>query len=146
MEKGKLTQNGVHLQEHEYATVKLFLKKGYNIELIPPSAIKGLQMADVMLQGIPWEKKAPKGDGKNTIKHTFQNAGHQSSNVIIDLRRCKLSEEIAMKDIKYYFKTSKRIRKMKIILNDEKIPSLTVKTRGKLVFKRIPRVLFWVKV
>ena len=32
MEKGRLTQNGVHLQEHEYATIKLFLDKGFDIE------------------------------------------------------------------------------------------------------------------
>ena len=55
MEKGILKQNGVHLEDHEYETVKLFLDLGYDIELIPPSKIKGLQMPDLMLQGIPWE-------------------------------------------------------------------------------------------
>ena len=29
MGKGKLIQNGVHLQDHEYKTVKLFLEMGY---------------------------------------------------------------------------------------------------------------------
>jgi hypothetical protein len=46
MNKGKLIQNGVHLQEHEYATVKFFLELGYDIELIPPSQIKSLHSPD----------------------------------------------------------------------------------------------------
>ena len=44
MEKGKLKQNGVHLEEHEYNTVKYLLESGYDVELIPPSKIKHLQM------------------------------------------------------------------------------------------------------
>ena len=31
--KGQLKQNGVHLKDHEYNTVKLFLNMGYDIEL-----------------------------------------------------------------------------------------------------------------
>ena len=126
MAKGILKQNGVHLEEHEYATVKFLLDKGYDIELIPPSRIKGLKMPDLMMQGIPWEMKAPKGAGKNTIKHTLQNAGHQSCNVIVDLRRCKLSVEIAQKELNYSFKMSRRIQRMKIIVDNEKIIDYTI--------------------
>lgn len=55
MKNGTLKQNGVHLEKHEYLTVKLLLSLGYDIELIPKSEIKGLQMPDLMLQGKPWE-------------------------------------------------------------------------------------------
>ena len=119
--KGQLKQNGVHLGEHEYKTVKLFIEHGYDIELIPPSIIKGLQMPDIMLLGKPWEMKAPIGNGKNTIKHTMKSAGKQSCNVILDLRRSKLNVDEANKKIEYYFKASKRIRNLKVIVSDEKI-------------------------
>lgn len=92
MGKGLLKQNGVHLKDHEYRTVKLFLEKGYGVELIPPSIIKGLQMPDIMIQGVPWEMKSPEGKGKRTIKNTVQNASHQSVNIIIDLRRCPIDD------------------------------------------------------
>lgn len=49
MGKGNLKQNGVHLQDHEYATVKLLLENGFDIELIPPSQIKNLKMPDMIL-------------------------------------------------------------------------------------------------
>ena len=51
----------------------------------------------------------------------MQNAGHQSCNIIIDLRRCKLNPDAAIKDIELYYRLSKRIRKMKVIVNDLEI-------------------------
>ena len=118
-EKGQLKQNGVHLKEHEYNTVKLFLNRGYDIELIPASQIKGMQTPDIIMLNKPWEMKSPTGNGKTTIRHTLQNAGHQSRNVIIDLRRCKLDKNTAIKEIEIFFKEFKRIRFLKVIVNDE---------------------------
>lgn len=119
MKKGILIQNKVHLKEHEYKTVKLLLENGYDIELIPPSAIKGLRMPDIMMIGVPWEIKSPEGNGKNTIKNTVQNASHQSENIIIDLRRTKIPQEQALKEIDRYFRLSKRLRRIIIITKDE---------------------------
>ena len=76
---------------------------------------------DMEMLGIIWEMKSPQGKSKNTIKHTFQKAGHQSSNVIIDLQRCKLADEDALKDIRYHYKISKRIKRLKVIMKDKKI-------------------------
>ncbi|MCR4590451.1 MAG: hypothetical protein K5668_06495 [Lachnospiraceae bacterium] len=75
---------------------------------------------DMEMSGIIWEMKSPQGKSKNTIKHTFQNAGHQSSNVIIDLQRCKLADEDALKDIRYHYKISKRIKRLKVIMKEKK--------------------------
>ena len=119
--KGILKQNGVHLKEHEYDTVKLLLEAGFDVELIPASTIKGLRMPDIMLQGVPWEMKSPEGNSKNTIKNTFQNASHQSPNIIVDLRRTKLPEEKTIKDLASRFKLSKRIRRLRIITKEGKI-------------------------
>lgn len=124
MEKGSLKQNGVHLKTHEYNTVKLLLGNGYDVELIPPSNIKGLRMPDIMMLGVPWEMKSPEGGGKRTIQNTLQNASHQSPNLIIDLRRCKLQEAASVKELKHHFRLSKRIRRVWIITKDEKILDL----------------------
>ena len=113
MEKGKLTQNGVHLKEHEYRTVKFFLERGIDVELIPTSRIKNL-----MMQGVAWEMKSPEGKGKNTIRNTIQNGEHQSSSLIIDLRRIKMDEEVAIKELEMHFRLSKRIRRLRIITCD----------------------------
>ena len=121
MKKGILTQNGVHLKPHEYATVKLLLENGYDVELIPTSGIKGLRMPDIMMSGVAWEIKSPVGNGKKTLKNAVQNASHQSSNIIIDLRRCKISEPSAIKDLERYFTLSRRLKRMKIVTKEQKI-------------------------
>ena len=115
MKTGTLKQNGVHLQEHEYMTVKLFLEMGYDIELIPRSQIKGYRQPDIMMGGIAWEIKALIGNGKKTIENTLQGAAEQSRNIIIDLFRSKMPEEDAVKGYEQYFKQSKRIKRIKII-------------------------------
>ena len=125
MKEGKLTQNGVHLKAHEYNTVKLLLENGYDVELIPISEIKGLRMPDIMLQGVPWEMKSPQGDGKKTIKNTVQNASHQSENIIVDLQRCKIPEDRALKELERYFRLSRRLRRMKVVTKDKKVLDFT---------------------
>ena len=72
MSRGKLTQNGVHLQDHEWKTVDLFLERGKDVELIPKSNIKKYKKPDIMMDGLAWEIKAPKGDGKYTAQNTLQ--------------------------------------------------------------------------
>ena len=121
MKKGILIQNGVHLRDHEYATVKLLLENGFDIELIPPSQIKHLRMPDIMMNGIPWEMKAPEGNGKYTVQNTMQDAAGQSRNVIIDLRRCKMHEDQAIKEFEREYNKSRHIRRLKIIKKNAEI-------------------------
>ena len=116
-----LKQNGVHLREHEYQTVKTLMNEGYDIELIPPSQIKGLPMPDIMMSGVPWEIKSPNGKSKNTIKHILQKAKHQSDSIILDLRRNQLDEVQVIEDLKYHYQLSKRLRRMKIIKKNGEI-------------------------
>ena len=115
MEKGKLIQNGVHLEEHEWKTVKYFLEQGKDVELIPNSQIKNYHMGDIMLEGIDWEMKAPIGDGKYTVQNIMQAAVQQSNNIIIDLRRSKMVEEKAIREYVREFKGSKGARRLRII-------------------------------
>lgn len=115
MSKGALIQNRVHLQDHEFATVRVLLDHGYDIELIPPSRIKGLRLPDIMMLGSPWEIKSPEGHGKYTVQNTLQTAVGQSRNIIIDLRRCKMSEAEAIEKFEKEYLKSKNIRRMKII-------------------------------
>ena len=105
--------------EHEYSTVKYFLAQGQDVELIPPLQVKGMNTPDIQINGVTWEIKSPTGDGKHTMKHTIQNAKHQSRNVIVDLRRCGLVEDQAIRELEHHFNLSKRLRRMTIITNSE---------------------------
>jgi len=121
MKQGILKTNNVHLEEHEYQTVKTLIFNGYDIELIPTSQIKGLRTPDISINGVLWEIKSPIGNSKNTAKHTIQNAAHQASNIIVDLRRCGLPQDSAIKDLRKHFDYSRRLKRMMIITKEEVI-------------------------
>lgn len=118
MNKGILTQNGVHLMEHEWKTVKYFLELGKDIELLPKSEIKDYHQGDFMMDGIAWEAKSPVGKGKYTVQNKIQEAVLQSCNIIIDLRRSKMQEDKAVRAYEREFLNNKGLRRMKIIKKD----------------------------
>ena len=97
---------------------KIFLELGKNIELLPKSEIKDYHQGDFMMDSIPWEAKAPVGNGKCTVQNKIQEAAQQSCNIIIDLRRSKMQEEKAIKAYEKEFLKSKGLRRMKIIKKD----------------------------
>ncbi|MCR5420154.1 MAG: hypothetical protein K6E98_04025 [Lachnospiraceae bacterium] len=113
--KGKLIQNGVHLQEHEYKSVKFFLDQGIDVELIPRSKVHNLRMPDISMNGVVWEVKAPIGDGKNNAQNTMKKAKDQSRNIIIDLQRCKMNDDRAVKEFEREFLKLKHLKRLKII-------------------------------
>lgn len=121
MSKGKLKQNGVHLMDHEYKTVKYFLERGIDIELIPRSNIKGFHAGDFIMNGLAWETKAPIGRGKKNVENIIQIAAQQSENIIIDLRRSKMPEERAIKEFQNRFHNCKGARQLKIITKSEEL-------------------------
>lgn len=121
MQEGHLEQNKVHLEKNEYKTVKFLLDQGYDISLIPPSQIKGMTTPDIMINNRPWEIKVPLSNGKYTIKNALQKASHQSENVIIDLRWCKMDDNKAVKEILHHYYRSKRIRKLIVITKNEEM-------------------------
>ena len=125
MEQGQLTTNGVHLKAHELETVRFFLGRGQDVELIPAVGTNGQRTADILMGGVVWEMKSPEGDGKNNMRNTFQNAAGQSNSIIIDLRRSKLSTDQCLKELKWHFGQSKRVRRLSIITKENLLVELS---------------------
>lgn len=75
-----------------------------------------LKSPDLDVRGEIWELKSPIGNSKNTIHNIFVTARHQSYNIVIDLRRCKMNEQKACVRIRdVYNKRRRRKCKLKII-------------------------------
>ena len=115
VEQGKIIPNGVVLKEHEMLTVVLLTELGFDVKLIPKSNRAGVHTPDVCFDGIEWEIKSPKGEGKSLMKNTIQKACKQSCNVIVDLRRVKRYQEKCLHELKREFTYSKTLRRLKII-------------------------------
>ena len=121
MKKGKIIPNGVILEKHEYRMVLLFTEMGVDIELISKSEKKGVHAPDIVMNGLRWEMKSPKGEGKYLMQNTIQKAVKQSRNVIIDLRRAKRSQERCLQELEKEFGSSKNLQKLKVITKSRKI-------------------------
>lgn len=121
MKKGKIIPNGVILEKHEYRTILLFTEIGIDIELIPKSERKGIHTPDIVMNGLKWEIKSPKGEGKYLMQNTIQKAVKQSRNVIVDLKRTKRSQGRCLQELKNEFDKSKSLQRLKIITKSNKI-------------------------
>ncbi|MBO4813251.1 hypothetical protein J5491_03850 [Candidatus Saccharibacteria bacterium] len=120
MKKGKIIPNGVILEKHEYKTILFFTEKGVNVELIPKSNKKGIRTADIIMEGIEWELKSPKGKGRWLIEKTLKRAVRQSPNIIIDLNRIGIHQNKCLQELEKQFYKSKGIKWLKVITKTKK--------------------------
>lgn len=118
--KGKIIPNGVILKTHENATVVFLTEQGFDVELIPKSNQQGVHTPDIIVNGIKWEIKSPKGGGSSLMKNTIQKALKQSCFVIIDLRRTKRHQEKCLRELERQFSNSKSIKKLLVITKANK--------------------------
>ena len=77
--------------------------------------------ADVVMLGVQWEIKSPKGDSKTTIGNQFQFATKQSKRIILDTRRTKLDYEYIVKKVLIEIKKRSSIKKVVLIDKSGKI-------------------------
>ena len=124
MKIGKITPNGVSLEKHENDTVVFFTNLGLNIELIPPSNTPKAKTPDFMMCGKAWEMKSPQGKSRVTIEHAFKRAAKQSENIVIDLRRTKISTNESRSSLDKLFKASRRVKNLKIITREQDLLDL----------------------
>ena len=77
---------------------------------------------DIDINGVKWEIKSPRGNGKKTIDNNLRTARKQSYNIVLDLRRVKLHQNKAMIRINYYlYAGPHKIKHLKIITKSKKI-------------------------
>lgn len=102
-------------EPHEFETAKFLADRGKDIVFILPSNIPGNHRPDILMDGSEWEMKSPKGDGRKNIERNMHNAALQGHNIIMDMRRSKLSDDIAIPKLEKEFKIRSKIKCMIII-------------------------------
>ena len=118
---GRVTFNGVILAAHEYDTVLVLVNEGYDIELLKPSLTKYVKTGDFLMIGLTWEVKSPVGNSPRTMEHVFRKAAHQAHNLIIDLRRTKIADEMAISALEKVFGSSRSVKNLWIITKSQEI-------------------------
>jgi len=116
--QGRITANGVLVQQHEMSTMVFLTQQGFDVALIPPQRRKGAHTPDIHMQGLDWEMKRPKGQSAHTIKRAFKTASRQSVNIIFDLRSSKMPDEVNLPKLEKEFADLRSVRRLIIITKD----------------------------
>lgn len=127
MKQGKITPNGVVLHRHENATVVFLTGQGFDVELLPPIQHKGARTPDIKMQGLEWEMKSPKSNGKYTIEHSFRSALKQSPYIIFDIRGSKMPQQKCIVEIERRFNDFNKVKRVMIITKTRKLLDLNKK-------------------
>ena len=85
------------------------------VEFIMPIDDYKRKTADIMMNGVAWEIKSPKGKSRSTIGTQFSRASKQSNNIIIDTRHTKLRYERIETIVKFEMKKRHTVRKVILI-------------------------------
>lgn len=81
--------SGLNIQIHEFKTARALAACGMNIEFIVPIDESHIKSPDILIDGVAWEMKAPKGSTVKTVERNVRKAVSQSPNVVFDSLRMK---------------------------------------------------------
>jgi hypothetical protein len=115
---GKIDISGLDAPplKHEFETAKFLVKQlGKDIEFLAPNRRKGSKTPDISMDGINWEIKCLKSDGKYTVQHAFKTTAKQSQYMIFDVRKSKANSEKTISKINKEFSSSKVVKRVMII-------------------------------
>jgi hypothetical protein len=81
---------------HEIETAKALAVAGFTVEFLRRSEEPHATSADILIDGVKWEMKAPKGGSMKTVEKNLRKAVHQASCIIFDSRRIKRIPDTAI--------------------------------------------------
>ena len=94
---------------------------GHEIELLPTSSAPGEHTADIRIDGVIREIKAPLGNSEWTIQRNLKHGRHQANKIILDLYRCKRPEQKAISEALKEFNKAKGIKELWIITKNRSV-------------------------
>lgn len=110
-----IIQSGANVWPHEMKTAEVLATAGYTVEFIRRNEQLRATSADVIMDGIVWEMKAPKASNMKAVEKNLRKAMNQSNCVIFDSRRMKEVPDHAI-ERELRICASGRIKKLKRLL------------------------------
>lgn len=95
--KGKIIiEPGLNIWPHELKTAEALANAGYTVKFIRKSEADHEKTPDVLIDGEPWEMKAPNGSLMKRVEKNIRRGLAQSSNIAFDSRRLKNIPDLAI--------------------------------------------------
>lgn len=118
---GKLITNNAVMEVHEYKTINVLLMMGEDVELLKKSRTPRSKSADIFMRKLVWEMKSPNGKTIRCVEHALRRATHQAPNVIMDLRRMRISDDVLTALLEKLFRELRSVRNLWIITKTEEV-------------------------
>jgi hypothetical protein len=112
--------------ENEFLTAKFLSSLGKDVVFIAPDRTPTSKTPDILMDGVGWEIKSPRGNSLRTIENNFRNAVKQSFYLIFDLRHTHLKDQDCLKKLQKEFSLRKKLKNYWLLLNQN--GSLTLKS------------------
>jgi len=81
--------DGANVWPHEFKTARTLSNAGYTVEFLAVSRQHKVCTADILMNGLEWEIKAPNGGRLSSVEKNLRRGSKQSGNIIFDARRMK---------------------------------------------------------
>ena len=86
----------VDVWPHELRTAKALARAGHDVRFVRKSDEPHVRTADLLMDGLTWEMKAPKSGKLDAVQRNLRRALGQSPNVVFDSRRMKSLPDAAV--------------------------------------------------
>jgi hypothetical protein len=111
---GKIIIPGdVNVWPHELKTAQALAATGRIVEFIRKSERNREHSADVFIDSVKWELKAPTGGAMKVVERNLKKARWQSENVVFDSRRMKKIPDAAIqRELSKWLREFKEIKQI----------------------------------
>ena len=122
MKKGKkpvgkiIIPSDVNVWPHELKTAQSLSSAGFVVEFISRNQRSHENSADVKMDNLLWEIKAPISDKLTSIERNLRRGSKQSENIILDSRRMKrIPDEAILREVRTKAQHIKKLRRIILI-------------------------------
>jgi len=92
-----------------------------SVQFLRPSNQYMTRTADFIINDIKFELKSPTSIKIKNVKKSIYLASEQSPNIVVDMRKTKMSEDRMINICETFVKNSKKLNKILLIVNKKKI-------------------------
>lgn len=85
------------------------------VEFIVPVDDYKRKSADILMNGVEWEIKSPRGNGKSTISNQLKNASKQSGSIVLDSRFTKMKFDEIEKRVRFSIQNKSAIKRVVLV-------------------------------
>lgn len=119
---GKLfIPSGLAPETHELEIVAIFINSGSDVSFLKPRVGYKVKTPDILMDGIEWELKSPKGNSRTTISNQLSRGSKQARNLIIDTSRTKLEDELILRQLQRNIQEHRSVKHLILVTKTQAV-------------------------